>query len=344
MRFCHLAVRLGASQPRFHLSTHEGCRILCLRQLCHCAQVLSPVTKSAVVDLGGAVNRSGCRCRIFRVLGHPSPKVWPTLEQHFHWADNTGNIRLRRPDAGSTPLHEVPCALLSISAPLCSAGQQSTSVAARAPETFCACLQHVRASAHGHALPPGCAAMDLLVHLLTYDPAQRCTAQAALRHPYFLEVLDHISSPHPAVVPGPDACCSKYVTSVPMCLPPHAQAAALGLQEPLPGPNAFRHKGQVTRYPRRARATDGATAEQKLPGAVRRQCVHHRAIDGSLPHVLGLLRLLQRAWHQLGRQTSPPAACSCPVVAGLTAACWRGHVTADMRAPAQSDGGSRLQL
>ncbi len=50
---------------------------------------------------------SECQCRIFRVLGHPSPKVWPTLEQHFHWADNTGNIRLRRPDAGSTTLHEV---------------------------------------------------------------------------------------------------------------------------------------------------------------------------------------------------------------------------------------------
>lgn len=47
------------------------------------------------------------RCRIFRILGHPSPKVWPALEQHFHWADNTNNIRLRKPDAGSTSLREV---------------------------------------------------------------------------------------------------------------------------------------------------------------------------------------------------------------------------------------------
>jgi hypothetical protein len=153
------------------------------------------------------MDRSGCWCRIFRVLGHPSPKVWPTLEQHFHWADNTGNIRLRRPDAGSTTLHEVPCALLSISAPLCSAGQQNTSAAARAPETFRARLQHVRASAHGHALPPGCATMDLLSQLLTYDPVRRCTAQVALRHPYFLEVTDRTISMYPASVLAQNAGC-----------------------------------------------------------------------------------------------------------------------------------------
>ena len=51
-------------------------------------------------------------------------------------------------------------------------------------------LQHLRANAGGHSLPPGCAALDLLAQLLTYDPAQRCTAQNALRHHYFSEVTD----------------------------------------------------------------------------------------------------------------------------------------------------------
>ncbi len=45
--------------------------------------------------------------RIFRILGHPSPKVWPSLELHFNWADNTNNIRVRKPHAGSTDLEEV---------------------------------------------------------------------------------------------------------------------------------------------------------------------------------------------------------------------------------------------
>jgi hypothetical protein len=31
--------------------------------------------------------------RIFRVLGHPSPRAWPHLEQLPHWANNTGELR-----------------------------------------------------------------------------------------------------------------------------------------------------------------------------------------------------------------------------------------------------------
>jgi serine/threonine protein kinase len=59
-------------------------------------------------------------------------------------------------------------------------------------------LQHVRAGAHGHSLPPGCAALDLLSQLLTYDPAQRCTAQQALRHHYFTEVTGRLAGSCPA--------------------------------------------------------------------------------------------------------------------------------------------------
>ena len=187
--------------------------------------------------------------------------MWPTLEQHFHWADNTGNIRLRRPDAGSTTLHEVRCGLRGTSALCLLRWLSSMSAAGRAVQgqpqhsvfhKCVVCLQHVRASAHGHTLPPGCAASDLLSQLLTYDPARRCTAQAALRHPYFLEVIS------PKQQNSPWFCsCTNCKAHSAQCQLPHAHLAALSLQEPLPGPNAFRHKGQVTRYPRRARATDG---------------------------------------------------------------------------------------
>lgn len=105
--------------------------------------------------------------KIFRVLGHPTPKVWPNLEHHFHWANNTGNIRLRKPDAGGTTLQE-----------------------------------HVRSVAGGHSLLQGGAALDLLAQLLTYDPDQRCTAQRALRHPFFSE----------EPLPGPNAFRSKKST------------------------------------------------------------------------------------------------------------------------------------
>lgn len=49
-------------------------------------------------------------------------------------------------------------------------------------------LQYMRNSCGTHALPPGCAALDLLAKLLTYDPAGRLTAQLALAHPFFAEV------------------------------------------------------------------------------------------------------------------------------------------------------------
>ncbi len=53
---------------------------------------------------------------------------------------------------------------------------------------FSAAAQHMRSAGGSHALPPGCAALDLLAALLTYDPVQRLTAQRALQHPFFTEV------------------------------------------------------------------------------------------------------------------------------------------------------------
>jgi serine/threonine protein kinase len=116
-------------------------------------------------------------------------------------------------------------------------------------------LQHVRASANGHSLPPGCAALDLLSQLLTYDPAQRCTAQAALQHPYFLEVTNRAATA--CFAAGRSSACKgcSDTLSLHLC---KVIDPLIPCQEPLPGPNAFRHKGQVARYPRRARATDGA--------------------------------------------------------------------------------------
>lgn len=61
----------------------------------------------AVVSLALVLQVRAAPGRIFRILGHPSPKVWPSLELHFNWADNTNNIRVRKPDAGSTNLEEV---------------------------------------------------------------------------------------------------------------------------------------------------------------------------------------------------------------------------------------------
>lgn len=45
------------------------------------------------------------RC-IFRVMGHPSATGWTDLEALTHWRDNTDNIRVRRSEHGSRPLHQ----------------------------------------------------------------------------------------------------------------------------------------------------------------------------------------------------------------------------------------------
>lgn len=33
-------------------------------------------------------------CRIFQVLGRPTPEGWPTLRAHPHWRDNTEGVQL----------------------------------------------------------------------------------------------------------------------------------------------------------------------------------------------------------------------------------------------------------
>lgn len=36
--------------------------------------------------------------RIFKVLGHPTARGWPLIEQLPHWANNKENIRVKKPD------------------------------------------------------------------------------------------------------------------------------------------------------------------------------------------------------------------------------------------------------
>lgn len=92
--------------------------------------------------------------KIFTVLGHPSssPGCWPLLESLAHWRDNSGNVRMRRPEHGSISIKQ----LLWKTSPLMSYFH---------PE----------------------AALDLLSRLLTLDPSSRITAQQALDHPFFTQ-------------------------------------------------------------------------------------------------------------------------------------------------------------
>lgn len=69
---------------------------------------------------------------------------------------------------------------------------------------------------------------------------------------------EHLRSAETLRACGQAAACQNNRSSMP---PLQCGRLYIVLQDPLPGPNAFRHKGQVVRYPRRARATDGA-----LPG------------------------------------------------------------------------------
>lgn len=42
--------------------------------------------------------------KIFKVLGHPNPRTWPLIEQLPHWSNNTENIRVKKPEWGSSRL------------------------------------------------------------------------------------------------------------------------------------------------------------------------------------------------------------------------------------------------
>ncbi|KIZ03681.1 cyclin-dependent kinase 8/11 [Monoraphidium neglectum] len=124
--------------------------------------------------------------RIFRVLGHPSSKTWPLLEHLPHWHDNTENVRAKRLEWGAPRLAEHLAEVLH--------------------------AQAEAQRAHGRAEPavfrPSPAGLDLLRRMLEIDPAQRITAEDALRHDYFTAE---------APLPGPNAlvCGGVQVASYP---------------------------------------------------------------------------------------------------------------------------------
>eukprot|EP00958_Prasinococcus_capsulatus_P017711 scaffold2017_cov387-Prasinococcus_capsulatus_cf.AAC.17 len=97
--------------------------------------------------------------KIFRVLGHPTPRAWPDLQALPHWKSNTQDIQ----------------------------GKKYQYVN---PITLQRALQTPHAHAHVHAPAPTPAtldarAMDLLARMLRYDPTQRISAAEALQHDYF---------------------------------------------------------------------------------------------------------------------------------------------------------------
>lgn len=105
----HMCASCGACDARHVLALFpDGCADMPV------AQVLCCQSSHATTEEHTRGIKEVHACRIFRVLGHPTPKVWPNLEHHFHWANNTGNIRLRKPDAGSTTLEEVRCSHLCL--------------------------------------------------------------------------------------------------------------------------------------------------------------------------------------------------------------------------------------
>ncbi|WIA11158.1 hypothetical protein OEZ85_011295 [Tetradesmus obliquus] len=114
--------------------------------------------------------------RIFRVLGQPSPLAWPHLEQLPHWANNTENIRVKRPEWGANRLEA-----------------HLGDVMRHLGEAFARAGAAAAAGAGGRAQQPlqlpklTAAGINLLQEMLAYDPLKRISAEAALHHPYFQE-------------------------------------------------------------------------------------------------------------------------------------------------------------
>lgn len=156
--------------------------------------------------------------RVFRVLGHPSPATWPTLEQLPHWADNTDNIRIQRPEWAAPRLAGHLAEAWSATTEAWR--QQGVALnPTTAPQAPC--------------LWPHPAVLSLLSGLLAYDPAQRLTAQQALAHEWF-------TTPP---LPGRNAlvCNGRRVTQLPRkhsikqlqeaAAQREAQATAMALQQ-----------------------------------------------------------------------------------------------------------------
>ncbi|KAF8068174.1 CDKE-1 [Scenedesmus sp. PABB004] len=151
---------------------------------------LRPLFQGSERKQAGAPYQGDQVDRIFRVLGHPSPRAWPHLEQLPHWADNTENVRVPRPEWGAARLQ----------AHLSEALRHLGDAFARA------------GGGVGRPAPPPPpkltpAGLDLLQRMLAYDPLQRISAEEALAHPFFDE----------APRPGPNAfvCAGRRVASYP---------------------------------------------------------------------------------------------------------------------------------
>eukprot|EP00879_Flechtneria_rotunda_P012079 GHRR01012614.1.p1 GENE.GHRR01012614.1~~GHRR01012614.1.p1 ORF type:complete len:490 (+),score=169.21 GHRR01012614.1:333-1802(+) len=135
--------------------------------------------------------------RIFRVLGRPDPETWPLLDHLPHWGANTEDIRDQRPEWNKNRLERY----------LNDAFRQLGDAFMRAATAGRGERKGSGTLAGGllPVLTP--AGLDLLQHMLAYDPDKRISAADALQHPYFEE------TPYP----GPNAfvCEGKCIASYP---------------------------------------------------------------------------------------------------------------------------------
>uniref|UniRef100_A0A383V6A6 Protein kinase domain-containing protein n=1 Tax=Tetradesmus obliquus TaxID=3088 RepID=A0A383V6A6_TETOB len=182
--------------------------------------------------------------RIFRVLGQPSPLAWPHLEQLPHWANNTENIRVKRPEWGANRLEaHLGDVMRHLGEAFARAGAAAAAAGAggRAQQP----LQLPKLTAAG---------INLLQEMLAYDPLKRISAEAALHHPYFQE------EPRP----GPNAfvCNGRRVASYPRR---HKQTVFPGTTT---APAAV---GAAAGAAQDAAAADGQQQQQPAAGVTQQQ-------------------------------------------------------------------------